>query len=309
MQISVIIPTFNRPDILRECLERLINQNFVKSEYEIIVINDGGSAVARDVVDEIAKDTPVQIKYFYQKNLGQGVARNKGLDNAEGDIVLLINDDILPTSNLLSEHMKFHRQYIKENEAVLGLILMDPRIERTPYVEFMNNGSLIFGKFGGHLTAYEKLSGKKTADFNFFYANLSFKRSFLKDMRFDESFQEYGWEDIEFGYRLTKNKKLVIYYNPKALAYHFHPLEESSLESRMKLIGSSLHILHKKYPELNKYPNFIKRTIFGCIGSKPVVAVFDFLRKKGGRHWHYFYYYALSKKYFLQGLRSNKGKV
>lgn len=309
MQISVIIPTFNRPEILGECLDRLVNQNFVKSEYEIIVVNDGGSINARQIVDDITKKTPVKIKYFYQRNLGQGVARNKGLDNAEGNIVLLINDDILPTSNLLSEHVKFHRQHVKENEAVLGLILMDPRIERTPFVEFMNNGSLIFGKFGGHLTAYEKLSGKKTADYNFFYANLSFKRSFLKDMRFDEHFQEYGWEDIEFGYRLTKDKNLIIYYNPKALAYHFHPLEESSLEPRMKLIGSSLHVIHSKYPELKKYPSFMKRAIFDLLGSKPVIVTFDFLRKKGGNIWHYFYFYALSKKYFLQGLRSNKGKV
>lgn len=309
MQISVIIPTYNRPDILRECITRLAHQNFVKTEYEIIVINDGGNAEAEKVVREAVKKTPVRIKYFYQKNSGQGSARNKGLDAAGGNIVLLINDDILVTSNLLHEHIKFHKMHPRENEAVLGLLLMDPRIERTPFIEFMTNASLIFGKFGGHLTAYEKLAGRETADYNFFYANISFKKSLLANIRFDEAFQKYGWEDIELGYRLTKGKSLVIRYNPKALAYHFHPMTEESLRPRMNLIGSSVYLIHKKYPELKKYPGFMKRLIFKALGSKLIIAAFDFLRKRGSRKWHYFYFYALSKKYFLEGLHRGRDKV
>lgn len=265
-------------------------------------MNDGGTDEAHKIAAGLVKNSPVQIKYFYQKNSGQGTARNRGLDSAAGDIVLLINDDILATSNLLSEHVKFHKQYYRENEAVLGLILMDPRIERTPFIEFMTNASLIFNRFGGHLTAYEKLAGRETADYNFFYANISFKKSLLKDLRFDETFQKYGWEDIEFGYRLTKEKGLKIYYNSRALAYHYHPMDEKSLRPRMNLIGESVHAIHKKYPELGKKPHFIKRTIFKILGSKPVVSCFDILRKRGSRKWHYFYFYALSKKYFLEGL-------
>ncbi|MBI5152626.1 glycosyltransferase family 2 protein [Candidatus Peregrinibacteria bacterium] len=303
MQISVIIPTYNRPDILKECLTRLINQNFVKTEYEIIVVNDGGNDEAHKIVTNLAKNSPVQIRYFYQKNSGQGSARNRGLDNASGNLVLLINDDILATSNLLSEHVKAHKQHYHENEAVLGLILMDPRIEKTPFIEFMTNASLIFNRFGGHLTAYEKLKGRDTADYNFFYANISFKKSLLIDVRFDETFQKYGWEDIEFGYRLTIEKGLKIYYNPAALAYHYHPMDEESLRPRMNLIGASVHAIHAKYPELGKRPGLIKRTIFKLLGSKPVISAFDILRKRGNRKWHYYYFYALSKKYFLEGLR------
>lgn len=307
MQISVIIPTYNRPEILRECITCLINQNFVKSEYEIIVVNDGGKIEAEKVVNQLAKNSPVQIKYFYQKNSGQGSARNRGLNNASGNIVLLINDDILATSNLLSEHNKAHKQHFHENEAVLGLILMDPRIEKTPFVEFMTNASLIFGRFGGHLTAYEKLAGRETADYNFFYANISFKKSLLADLRFDETFQKYGWEDIEFGYRLTKEKNLKIYYNSRGLAYHYHPMEEESLRPRMNLIGESVQAIHAKYPELGKKPGFIKRTIFKLLSSKPIISAFDILRKRGSRKWHYYYFYALSKKYFLEGLRNRPG--
>jgi len=309
VQISVVIPTYNRPEILRECLERLAHQNFVKTEYEIIVINDGGTSDAEKITESVAKKNPISIKYFYQKNAGQGSARNKGLDEARGDIVLMINDDILATSNLLHEHVKFHKMHPRENEAVLGLLLMDPRIERTPFIEFMTNASLIFGRFGGHLTAYEKLAGRETADYNFFYANISLKKSLLTDIRFDETFQKYGWEDIEFGYRLTKEKNLKIYYNPAALAYHYHPIDETNLRSKMNLIGESTHVIHAKYPELGKYPGLIKRTIFKIIGSKPVISVFDILRKRGGKKWHYYYFYALSKKYFLEGLHRGKNKV
>ena len=298
MQFTVIIPTYNRADILKECLERLDKQDFMKNEFEVIVVDDGSTDNTKQIVENAQKKLSIQILYLYQKNQGQGIARNYALRYAKGKIVAFIGDDILVLPDFIKQHLNFHRRYINENEAVLGFVGWDPRLEITPFMEWLTNGSSVLGKFGGHQFAYEKLQGKKKADFNFFYtSNISLKRSLLKKHPFDSRFSSYGWEDIELGYRLTKKENLILYYNPMAVGYHMHPMTESDLEKRMYQIGKSAHLLHKKYPELKKVPPKWKQFIFMLLGSKVIL----YLLKKIDPDILYFY--ALSKRYYLKGIK------
>ena len=197
MILSVVIPTFHRAEILKECLEALFVQDLPKQDFEIIVVDDGSN----DQTPEILKKYESKhrnFKFFRQKNQGQGIARNLGITHAQGNIIVLIGDDIIVKPNFLSEHLRFHLRYAGENEAVLGLTLWHPKLHVTPFMNWLTNGSTVFGKFGGHQFAYEKLEGKEEADYNFFYtSNISLKRSILDKYPFDPSFSGYGWEDIE----------------------------------------------------------------------------------------------------------------
>lgn len=297
MQLSIIIPTYNRADILKECLERLGKQEFMNNEFEIVVVDDGSTDDTKNVVQQAKKQYKVDIRYLYQKNQGQGIARNYGLRYAKGTIVAFIGDDILVLPDFVQQHIRLHRAHKKENEAVLGFVGWDPRLELTPFMEWLTNGSSVLGRFGGHQFAFEKLQGKKNADYNFFYtSNISLKRSLLRKHPFDSRFSSYGWEDIELGYRLTKKENLIIHYNPRAIGYHYHELKPDSLKKRMKHIGKSAHLFHKKYPELNKVPSPWKKIVFTLLGSRIVCAVLKKLDPHG------LYYYALSKKYFLEGV-------
>ncbi len=299
MQLSIIIPTYNRAEILKDCLRRLNNQDFIKNEFEVIVVDDGSTDNTKEVVKNAQKKSSVEINYLYQKNQGQGVARNYALRYAKGRIIVFIGDDILVLPDFVKQHLNYHRRYRRENEAVLGFIGWDPRLEVTPFMEWLTNGSSVFGRFGGHQFAFEKLQGKKKADFNFFYtSNISLKKSLLKRHPFDSKFSSYGWEDIELGYRLTKKENLILYYNPMAIGYHFHEMDESGFKKRMYAIGKSAHLFHKKYPELKKVPQKWKQIIFSVISSKIVLGIL----KKFGKNT--LYYYALSKKYYLEGIRN-----
>lgn len=298
MQATIIIPTYNRADILQECLERLLDQDFIKSEYEIIVVDDGSTDKTKQVVEGEIKNSSVEIRYLYQKNQGQGIARNYALRYAKGKVVILIGDDILVLPDFVKQHLTFHRKYPQKNSSVLGFVGWDPRLDVTPFMDWLTNGSSVLGKFGGHQFAFEKLEGKKKADFNFFYtSNISIKTELLKKHPFDSRFSSYGWEDIELGYRLTKKEGLNIYYNPRAVGYHYHPMDEDGLAGRMRLIGKSAHLIHKKYPELKKVPTPAKKLIFQLISNPLSIAVLKKLK------WYTIYYYALSKKYFLEGLK------
>ena len=129
------------------------------------------------------------------------------------------------------------------------------------------------------------------------------KRSLLLKHPFDDSFHSYGWEDIELGYRLTKEVGMKLYYNPDAIADHYHPMDPESLFGRLKAIGKSAHILHKKYPELRKVPPVWKKMIFRFMTNPFFLNLSRYFMKHfSGTKGHFLYYYLVSKKAFLEGI-------
>ncbi|MEK9132232.1 MAG: glycosyltransferase family A protein, partial [Patescibacteria group bacterium] len=120
MRFSIIIPTYNRKEKLTECIKALSTQDFKKSEFEVLVIDDGGIDNTENLIEKLQKSVPMVIRYFRQENQGQGVARNTGIKEAFGEITLLLGDDIIATNGLLKEHDRIHKQHTEENAAVLG---------------------------------------------------------------------------------------------------------------------------------------------------------------------------------------------
>lgn len=302
MRFSVVIPTYNRSEKLKECLKALFDQDYSKKEYEIVIVDDGSNDDTPQVLKRLQKKSPVPLHFFAQPNQGQGVARNKGIQESHGEIILLIGDDIVSTPQLLKEHDRVHRQHSEENAAVLGFITWHPKLNVTPLMQFMERGGVIFGRFGGHQFAFDLLEGKKTADYNFFYtSNISLKSSLLKENKFDPWFSGYGWEDIELGYRLTCKAGLVLYYEPNAIVFHDHFMNMENFTNRMRNIGKSSMIINKKYPQLNKIPSNRKQMIFRILSHPLSLQFLKMLNKN-------LYFYSLSKKYFLEGLNEGYNK-
>lgn len=302
--ISIVIPTYNRADILGECLERLACQRGYDDGFEVVIVNDGSTDNTSSAVKRFRELHPgLSVRYFEKSNEGQGIARNFGVREAQGSIIIFIGDDILVEADFVARHEAFHKKHVDDNIGLLGHIEWDERIPKDPLHAFLTNGSLILGRYGGHQFAFEKLSGKNEADFSFFYtSNISLKRAILLKFPFDESFLKYGWEDIELGYRLEKEAGFRLLYDRDIVGFHYHPMNEETLKKRMFAIGKSVVFFDRKYPELNKIPYGIKRVLFSLLGSTPTIFLFDLLRKIFGGDFYYWYYYVLSKRYFLQGL-------
>lgn len=302
--ISIIIPTYNRADILKECLEHLAAQQNVDGQFEVIVVNDGSTDSTAETVKTFIENSSLSVRYFEKKNEGQGIARNFGVKEAKGKVVILIGDDILVEPDFVEKHTRFHEQHPEISAGLLGFIEWDSRMPKSPLYTFMTNGSLIFGKYGGHQFAYEKLEGKTEASYDFFYtSNISLKRELLLKFPFDESFLKYGWEDIELGYRLTREAQFKLFYDKSIVVYHFHPIDEEGLKRRMFAIGKAAVLFDRKYPELGKVPIGMKKFIFWLISLPIFVWFFDMGRKVFGGKFFYWYYYLLSKQYFLKGLQ------
>lgn len=300
MRFSVVIPTYNRSEKLKNCLQALFTQNYDKRKFEIIVVDDGSQDETRQFLQRVQKKSPVPLYSFFQPNQGQASARNKGITEAKGEIILFIGDDIESSPDMLKEHDRTHTLHPEDNSAVLGFITWHPSLNVTPLMKFMERGGAIFGKFGGNQFAFDLLKGKETADFHFFYtSNISLKRRLLEKFKFDPWFSGYGWEDIELGYRLAKNAGLTIHYNPAARAYHDHPVTYEQWEARMHNIGRSSILMQKKYPELNVVPKGKKLLALKILSSPPSLFMAKLLSKN-------LYFYGLSKKYFLKGTKECK---
>ena len=248
-EISVVIPTYNREEILKRCLIALFKQTYPKLGYEIVVVDDGSTDGTEELVKSLLNNSPCTLRYFKQENKGPASARNVGIKNAYGKIILFIGDDIIATPTLLEEHIKWHKDYPDDNVAVLGYVTWSPEIKITPFMKWLEESGAQFG--------YPLIKKYDDVPYNFFYtSNISVKRQFLlKYGLFDEDFPYAAYEDIELAYRLMRvRESLRIVYNEKAGGYHEHHIDQKSFSKRSKLAGRAKAIFHRKHPELRESP-------------------------------------------------------
>ena len=196
MKISVIIPTRNRGELLRQTLNALCEQTASENLAEIIVVDDGSSDSTAEVVNTFSDCLP--ILYLYQEQSGVSVARNYGIRIASAPISLLLDDDVIPSPQLVKEHLMFHENNLDSEDALLGYVRWHPAVRITPFMQW-------YGEYGA-LFGYSLLNDKQEAPARFLYTcNVSFKTDFLlKHGGFDENLTVM--EDHELGYRLTKER-------------------------------------------------------------------------------------------------------
>jgi glycosyltransferase involved in cell wall biosynthesis len=101
--ISVIIPTFNRATRLSACLESLTRQQLPREEFEVIVVDDGGNADLRVIIEPLR--ALINIRLLKQGNSGPAAARNYGAANATGQFIAFTDDDCTPDGDWLTAFM------------------------------------------------------------------------------------------------------------------------------------------------------------------------------------------------------------
>jgi glycosyltransferase involved in cell wall biosynthesis len=106
VDISIVIPTFNRRNTLARTLPTTLQQSLSSSRYEVIVVVDGSTDGTADLLRSY-EDHP-GLRFAQQLNRGQAAARNAGLALATGRLVLFLDDDLLCAPVLLDEHLRAH---------------------------------------------------------------------------------------------------------------------------------------------------------------------------------------------------------
>lgn len=321
-KISVIIPTFNRKKSLSEVLKKLEKQDF-QENFEVIIVNDWSTDWTWDFLKNYSAKK-FELKILFQENKKQWIARNFWVKNAKSDLILFLQDDIFPEKNLISEHFNFHKKNFDKNIVVIWktewsknfidekFFFKDEKnfwlskkifLEQKNFYQFLdwswkNFSDKIFWKFfNAPLFNYEKLKNKKETNFFHFYTNnLSIKKEFyLENWWFNEKFNSYGWEDIEFWYRLQK-KWMKLFFLKNALAEHNHKYDLEKFLEREKKVSQSLKNFLEIQPKIKKifYKNKkLKNFLFLILSSSIFLKIFKILNKN-------FYWYFLGKKEFLK---------
>ncbi len=140
--VSIIIPTYNRANLLGITLESCINQTYPKKSFEIIVADNNSDDNTKAVVEQWSAKTDIPVHYLLESRQGAHTARNTAAKNANGDILYFTDDDMIADKDLLVNIVKvFDMDY---NVAVAGGKVL-PKWEFDPpewLLKYFKNGSL-----------------------------------------------------------------------------------------------------------------------------------------------------------------------
>ncbi|HVN70005.1 MAG TPA: glycosyltransferase [Candidatus Binatia bacterium] len=272
--VSVVIPTYNRLDTLAHVVPTLLAQDLDASEYELLVCDSNSTDGTAEYLAEVRKTHP-SVRHLPGAYGGRAAARNAGIAAARGEIVLFNDADILASPDLISTHLRRHRE--RSGIAVVGLEVQVRDLAEYEYKR-------VHPEARGHL---HPPSRKRLSWLYFLTGNASVRRSdLLRAGSFDESFTGYGHEDLELGYRLHRIG-IEILYEPKAVNYHCQAVPYEDQKEKMRLAGRSTARFYRKHPDLEVMLNLgmtpLSLGLHSMLSSMPHVLGFIDARARRSR--------------------------
>jgi GT2 family glycosyltransferase len=228
MKISIIIVTYNRGEELNECLNLILFQTTLPDE--IIVVDNGDNSELGNLIKNKKEDFRkhnIPLKYIENKRENSlTVARNIGIQNAGGDIILFLDDDVVVDKDYLKEIVKVYERYPNAlgvqgyiyitKKKTLKIINLISKIFFLSYLKedecrVLPSISSIYPYPLNRIIPCEWLSG----------ANHSYRRSILEQFKYDENLKKWSQgEDIDLSYRVFKRYHSSLYITPYAKLIH-----------------------------------------------------------------------------------------
>ncbi len=228
MEISVVVPAYNAAPTIGACLEGLLAQSVPRHRYEVIVVDDGSDDQTKQVV------RGYDVHLIDQPHQGPARARNRGVAEARGEIVLFTDADCVPANDWIGQMVTPF-----EDPEVVGVkgayrtrqkgIL--PRFVQCEYEE-----------------RYQRMARLRQIDFIDTYAAGYRREVFLEQGGFDIRYPDASVEDQEFSFRLAERGYKMI-FNPQAVVYHQHPRTVGAYFKRKFNIGYWKVMVLQRHPQ------------------------------------------------------------
>jgi len=245
MKVSVVIPTYNGEKKIRETLEALSAQDH--SEYEIIVVNDGSTDQTEKIIKELQKEIS-QLRIVTQENQGPGRARNRGVEEAKGEIIAFTDDDCVPERKWLRKITEMFKE--DKKIGIIGGTYLPDQKENTWIDRWQRSNTNIFMESG---------LGKKI---HFFETNnMAIRKDIFKEVGgFNLLFGgKEGSEDIDLNYKVLK-KGYHLILSPEARLKHKHKENLKGLLKRAHIAGSGdamFMLINPEKKTFRPYQSFI----------------------------------------------------
>lgn len=189
VEMSVVVPTYNRSSSLLECLASIERQSLAGTRFEVIVVDDGSDDGTKESVERFRVTSSLALRYFFQPNSGPGAARNLGVENARGAIIAFTEDDVVVDERWLELALSHFLQ--PEVSGVEGATLLK------------NSGEAVRVFEGGsHLS--------------FIPCNLFLRKHVFQSVGaydteyFDPTTNLYFREDADLGFRLLEHGAVIV---------------------------------------------------------------------------------------------------
>lgn len=209
---SLIIPTYNRPERLRTCLGSLMQLNYPRDRFEVIIVDDGSDQPLDSLVNE--SQNALNLTLIRQANGGPAQARNTGATAAKGEYLAFTDDDCTLDPNWLSA---IENGFSKTPNALLG----GKTVNALPNNLYSTASQLLIDYL------YQYYNQNPTQAQFFASNNFALKRDLFAQIgQFDVSFPLAAGEDREFCDR-WQHHGYCLCYIPEAIIYHSHQLSLS----------------------------------------------------------------------------------
>lgn len=210
LNLSIIIPVYNRPVEVEELLQSLTEQ--IDKDFEVIIVEDGSSLKCEQVVKKYKGF--IEIKYFYKNNSGPGATRNFGCENAGGNYYLFVDSDcIVPPQYIQVIKTSLQKKYL---DAFGGPDMA--RADFTILQRAINYSMTSFITTGGIRGGGEKLDRFYPRSFNMgFSKNVFEKTGGFPSLQFANI--KAAGEDIELSIKIREQGFKVGLMN-EAFVYH-----------------------------------------------------------------------------------------
>ena len=227
---SIIIPTYNRPEKLAKCLQSVVELDYPRERFEVIVVDDGSQMSLEDIVFSFRQF--INVTLLRQQNCGPATARNAGANQAKGKFLAFTDDDCKLEPKWLTT---LARCFVDSENIMIGGYT----------VNILTNN--LYSIASQTLIDYlYKDYDSDTAEVKFFTSNnfVLTAEGFNSLGGFDTNFPLAAGEDREFCER-WQHKGYKMIYLPEAIVYHSHELTLTKFLRQHFNYGRSIFYLQK----------------------------------------------------------------
>ncbi len=226
MKISVVIPNWNGSELLKKHLPKVIS--LVGRESEILVVDDGSTDNSREIIGQFKSVRLIE----KENHEGFASTVNIGVQNALGEVIILLNTDVEPEQNFLHPLIANFKDPL-----VFAVGCMDKSMEEGTIV-MRGRGEAAWKK--GFFVHWKGDTNKKNTAWVSGGSGAFRKNIWDKLHGMDELYNPFYWEDIDLSYRALKAGYRLI-FEPKSVVEHFHE------EGKIKTNFSSFRIKQIAY--------------------------------------------------------------
>ena len=256
-RFSVIVPVYNRIDEVHDLMQSLSRQTF--TDFEVIIVEDGSTQPCKQVVEQYA--STMQARYFFKSNEGRSIARNYGIERAQGDYFVFFDSDcVIPETYFETLSKSLDENYVDcfgGPDAAHDSFSLTQKAINFSMTAFLTTGGIRGGK-----VQLEKFVPRSF--------NMGYSRKVWQQVG---GFREMFSEDIDMSTRI-RQAGFSIRLIREAFVYHKRRVDFSKFARQTYVFGMSRITLKLLYPQSLKPVHCLPAVFVLGVAAMVVLALF-----------------------------------